>query len=196
MLVQLLVLQQAGLAKAAGPCTSPTLWWMTTDVVVDDHTDNVRATAFSPDGKQFASGDEDKTIIITDVATGATVQTLTGHTEKLRTLRWAPDNGFLASGSLDDTVILWNPKTWEPINTFTKQSQSVRDLAIATNSNFVVSVGSSGSVLVWNPTSMEVITTFTKLSSYVRAVATMPSCWWAGTTRSSTASIRRRESCW
>jgi WD40 repeat protein len=160
MLVQLLVLQQAGMAKAGGPCTSGT------DLVVDGHTSIVDATAFSPDGKQFASGGGDKTIIITEVATGATVQTLTGHTGSVSTMRWAPDNTFLASASYDDTVILWNLTTWEPINTFTEHSGPVYGLAISTISTFVVSVGQDSSVMVWNPTSLEVISNYRETCSF------------------------------
>ena len=45
------------------------------------HTDCVHSVAFSPDGKTLASGSDDKTIKLWDVATGKELATLKGHTD-------------------------------------------------------------------------------------------------------------------
>ncbi|SLM38085.1 wd40 repeat-like partial [Lasallia pustulata] len=46
---------------------------------LEDHSARVHAVAFSPDGKQLASGSSDRTVRIWDAAMGATLQTLEGH---------------------------------------------------------------------------------------------------------------------
>src|SRR5258706_188750 len=75
------------------------------------HDKLVYAVAFSPDAKSLASGSEDKTIKLWDVATGKAGGTLKGHTDWVRTVAFSPDGKMLASGSRDTTIKLWDVAT-------------------------------------------------------------------------------------
>ena len=72
------------------------------------HTFTVWSVAFSPDGLTLASGSQDKTIRLWNVATGELIATLTGHTGPVKSVAFSPDGVVLASGSKDSTVRLWD----------------------------------------------------------------------------------------
>ena len=76
----------------------------------EGHTRKVYSVAFSPDGKTLASGCDDHTIKLWDVATGKNIATLSGHTNGVRSVAYSPDGKTLASGSSDKTIKLWDVK--------------------------------------------------------------------------------------
>ncbi|MEW5959713.1 MAG: WD40 repeat domain-containing protein, partial [Chloroflexota bacterium] len=73
------------------------------------HLDMIRSLAFSPKGQVLASGGDDKTIILWDVATRQPLtQPLLDHTAQVLSLAFSPDGRLLASGSEDGRVMLWD----------------------------------------------------------------------------------------
>lgn len=79
------------------------------------HRGPVRATACSPNGKWCASGGDDGTIRLWEVATGRLVRMLVGHDQPVLCLAFSSDNEFLASGGAadcDDTSVhIWHVAT-------------------------------------------------------------------------------------
>ena len=75
------------------------------------HTEFACSVAFSPDGKTLASGSDDHTIKLWDVATGTLLRTLSGHTSSVESVAFSPDGKILASGSWDNTIKLWDVET-------------------------------------------------------------------------------------
>ena len=69
---------------------------------------SVRALAFSPEGKYLASGSEDNSIRLYEVATNREVAAFSAHMAAVRALAFSPDGKYLASGSEDKKIRLWN----------------------------------------------------------------------------------------
>ena len=76
--------------------------------ILEGHSDNVSALAFSPDSRTLATGSFDDTIRLWDVETDAHKFTLTGHTGSIKSVAFSPDGNTLASASRDGTVRLWD----------------------------------------------------------------------------------------
>jgi len=67
--------------------------------------------AFSPDGKLLASGSDDNTVRLQDLAVVSCGTTLKRHSGRVGSVAFSPDGKVLASGSNDETVRLWDPTT-------------------------------------------------------------------------------------
>jgi WD40 repeat protein len=75
------------------------------------HEGAVPSVAFSPDGKFLASGSNDETVRIWDVATARKAMApLIGHSKSVNSVAFSPDGKFVASGSDDMTVRIWDAK--------------------------------------------------------------------------------------
>nr|NCS18119.1 protein kinase [Microcystis aeruginosa G13-12] len=77
------------------------------DKTLTGHSDMVTSVVYSPDGRYLASGSDDKTIKIWEVATGKELRTLTGHSGWVSSVVYSPDGRYLASGSVDKTTKIW-----------------------------------------------------------------------------------------
>jgi WD40 repeat protein len=97
------------------------------------HTSSVTAVAFSPDRQRAATGGDDRTIRIWDVATATEQRVLTGHTDRISALAFSPDGARLASASGDGTVRVWDPATGNSVYSFTLPSKLAEQVAFSSD---------------------------------------------------------------
>ena len=64
--------------------------------------------AFDASGGTLASGSDDQTVKLWDVASGECLRTLEGHSNYVYSVAFDVSGGTLASGSDDRTVKLWD----------------------------------------------------------------------------------------
>ncbi len=116
------------------------------------HTGNVKAVAFSPDGTLLASGGDDKSLRLWDVASGQELFFSLDHNNAVSAVAFSPDGTLLASGGADGTVRIWDVQTHQTLFTLQSGAISVDTLAFSPDGTLLAS-GSyyDNSVHVWNP---------------------------------------------
>jgi WD40 repeat protein len=78
---------------------------------LEGHKENLRSIAFSSNGFLLASGADDKTVKIWEIATGTLRQTFTGYKDSVISVAFSSDTQTLASISKDGRIRFWDVAT-------------------------------------------------------------------------------------
>jgi hypothetical protein len=114
------------------------------------HESSVNSVGFSPDGKQLASGSEDKTIKIWDVTTGKVLNTLKGHEGWVNSVGFSPDGKKLASGSADKTIKIWDVTTGKLLNTLKGHESYVYSVGFSPDGKKLASGSEDKTIILWD----------------------------------------------
>ena len=148
--------------------------WSSSLQTLEGHSDWVRIVAFSPDGKQLASGSSDSTVRLWETATGALQQTLEGHSNAVTTVAFSPDGKQLASGSDDSTVRLWETATGALQYTLEGHSDWVRTVEFSPDGKQLASGSDDSTVRLWETAKGALQHTLEGHSNAVMTVAFSP----------------------
>jgi len=110
-----------------------------------DYTD-VQAVAFSDDGRFFATGANDETLRLWDLATRKEIREFIGHRHFVDSVAFAPDGKHLVSGAMDNTIRLWDMASGELVKTYEHDENWVRTLAVSRDSRLIASGNEKGIV--------------------------------------------------
>ncbi len=106
--------------------------------------------AFSPDGSRAVSASRDRTAIVWDTASGATITTLIGHGATVYDVAWSPDGAAIATASGDHLVNLWNPETGDLIRSLSIHIDNINAVDFHPDGDILAAASSDGTVSLWN----------------------------------------------
>ena len=111
--------------------------------------------AKSNNGQYVASGSDDKTIRVWELASGKLIQTLTGHDSLVSDIDFSPDGTLLVSSSYDESLKVWEWARGLSLCTLEGHAGFVYSVAFTDSGNTLVSGGYDGTVRTWDLTATE-----------------------------------------
>lgn len=140
------------------------------------HASAVKTIAFNPNGKQFASGGNDHTIIIWDSLQNKAFvidDPIKGHDTKINTLIYNRTGKYILSGADDGKIIVWDSKTGKFIKSLSNTT-SVNALTSTINPLYIIVAGAEPTIKMMNVANGKIFKTFDGHKDAVNCVAMSP----------------------
>src|SRR5260221_4313152 len=124
------------------------------------HTASVNSIAFALDGKSIASGSDDKTARLWDIATSKSIHVFAGHSGAVKSVAISPDGQTLLTGSADNTAISWDIQSGQQVRTFSGHTGSVNKVAFTPDGSQMLTASDDKTAKLWDVQTGALVRTF------------------------------------
>jgi WD40 repeat protein len=131
------------------------------------------AVAFSPTGKQLATGDANGEIRLWQVTDWKKLLTFKGHTNWIWSIAFSPDGSTLASASDDKTIRLWDVRSGE-CRSILPHTNRIWSAAFSPDGKTLASGSEDCTVKLWHWQTGECLRTLCGHTNWIRSVAFSP----------------------
>ncbi len=141
--------------------------------VVARHPAQVNAVAFSPDGRRFVAGDQQRTAVVWDIVTGKKVCSFQRHKGAIQALAFDPLGRRVVSCGDEATVRLWDAATGDPLRELAGHDGFAWAVAFSADGRRVATGGHDNTARVWDLAG-GTVRKLTRHGHWVNAVAFSP----------------------
>jgi len=134
------------------------------------HEDRITSVAFSPDNRWAATGSEDRTVRVWEVATG---RQLRRFSQPSGPVAFSPDGRYLATAASDGGISLRDVRTWEEVKTLPRRGW-LKSLAFSPKGDKLLSGEDSSTVRLWDVASGSEVRFFRQPMELVVGLAIAP----------------------
>jgi WD40 repeat protein len=126
---------------------------------------NIKALAFSPDGRTLAFGSDDQTVRLWNLSSGQ--ERRYSHGAPIDCLAFSPDGMMVASGGKDETIKFWDVG-WEPDAASLRHPEPLTAVAFSPDGS-LIAAGSADTVTLWHVNERRAVVRLTLSTGKVRA---------------------------
>ncbi|WP_426531805.1 hypothetical protein [Bradyrhizobium sp. McL0615] len=124
-------------------------------IVLQEHTQDVLTSAFSPDGTRIVTGSKDDTARIWRTADGKLLSELVGHKKPVTGAAFSPDGKLLLTSSEDGTVRIWSGESGKLLWILDDQGDRpfynrITTAKFSPDSHFVALTGFDSFISIWD----------------------------------------------